>query len=126
MRYIDLSGSVTCSGAKRRISTLSASTSWRIGSLTFSSNNGLRGRNHSRWLLRARPRKNAVASLGKPEKVDRAIPSPIIELMPSTEETQQRLAEIPNLTVLTGAPLSRYTRFGIGGPADIYAETESV
>jgi UDP-N-acetylmuramate dehydrogenase len=46
--------------------------------------------------------------------------------MPSAEETQQRLAEIPNLTVLTGAPLSRYTRFGIGGPADIYAETESV
>src|SRR5580692_12031886 len=52
--------------------------------------------------------------------------SPIIELMLSTEETQQRLAEIPNLTVLTDAPLSRYTRFGIGGPADIYAETESV
>jgi UDP-N-acetylmuramate dehydrogenase len=46
--------------------------------------------------------------------------------MPSTEETQQRLAEIPNLTVLVDAPLSRYTRFGIGGPADIYAETESV
>jgi UDP-N-acetylmuramate dehydrogenase len=46
--------------------------------------------------------------------------------MSSTEETQQRLAEIPNLTVLTGAPLSRYTRFGIGGPADIFAETESV
>jgi UDP-N-acetylmuramate dehydrogenase len=46
--------------------------------------------------------------------------------MPSTEETQQRLAEIPNLTVLTDAPLSRYTRFGIGGPADIFAETECV
>jgi UDP-N-acetylmuramate dehydrogenase len=46
--------------------------------------------------------------------------------MPSTEETQQRLAEIPNLTVLMDAPLSRYTRFGIGGPAHIYAETESV
>jgi UDP-N-acetylmuramate dehydrogenase len=46
--------------------------------------------------------------------------------MPSAEETQQRLAEIPNLTVLTGAPLSRYTRFGIGGPADIFAETENV
>ena len=46
--------------------------------------------------------------------------------MSSTEETQQRLAEIPNLTVLTDAPLSRYTRFGIGGPADIFAETESV
>jgi UDP-N-acetylmuramate dehydrogenase len=46
--------------------------------------------------------------------------------MLSTEETQQRLAEIPNLTVFLDAPLSRYTRFGIGGPADIYAETESV
>jgi len=46
--------------------------------------------------------------------------------MPSTEETRQRLAEIPNLTVLTGVPLSRYTRFGIGGPADILAESESV
>jgi UDP-N-acetylmuramate dehydrogenase len=45
--------------------------------------------------------------------------------MPSTEETRQRLAEIPNLAVLTGAPLSRYTRFGIGGPADIYAETDN-
>jgi UDP-N-acetylmuramate dehydrogenase len=46
--------------------------------------------------------------------------------MLSTEETQQRLAEIPNLTVLQDVPLSRYTRFGIGGPADLYAETESV
>src|ERR1700722_1556400 len=46
--------------------------------------------------------------------------------MLSTEETQLRLAEIPNLTVFLDAPLSRYTRFGIGGPADIYAETESV
>jgi UDP-N-acetylmuramate dehydrogenase len=45
--------------------------------------------------------------------------------MPTTEETQARLAEIPNLTVSTGAPLARYTRFGIGGPADIYAETGS-
>jgi len=46
--------------------------------------------------------------------------------MPITEEARLRLAEIPNLTVFTGAPLSRYTRFGIGGPADLYAETESV
>jgi UDP-N-acetylmuramate dehydrogenase len=45
--------------------------------------------------------------------------------MPLTEETRLRLAEIPNLTIFTGAPLSRYTRFGIGGPADLYAETES-
>jgi len=37
-----------------------------------------------------------------------------------------RLAAIPNLTVLRDAPLSAYTRFAIGGPADIYAETKSV
>jgi UDP-N-acetylmuramate dehydrogenase len=46
--------------------------------------------------------------------------------MPTTEETRARLAEIPNVTVLTDTPLSRYTRFGIGGPADLYAETGSV
>jgi UDP-N-acetylmuramate dehydrogenase len=44
-------------------------------------------------------------------------------MMPSIEEARARLAEIPNLTVSTGTPLSRYTRFGIGGPADLYAET---
>ena len=36
------------------------------------------------------------------------------------------LAEISNLTVSRDAPLASYTRFAIGGPADIYAETESV
>jgi len=46
--------------------------------------------------------------------------------MPTTEETRVRLAEIPNLTVSMGVPLSRYTRFGIGGPADLYAETGDV
>ena len=35
------------------------------------------------------------------------------------------LARIPNLTVCTGAPLARHTRFGIGGPAELYAETDS-
>ena len=45
--------------------------------------------------------------------------------MPNTEETHARLAEIPNLTISEGVPLSRYTRFGIGGPADLYAETGS-
>jgi UDP-N-acetylmuramate dehydrogenase len=45
--------------------------------------------------------------------------------MPTPEETRLRLAEIPNLTVFTDAPLSRYTRFGIGGPADLYVETDS-
>ena len=44
-------------------------------------------------------------------------------MMPTTEETQARLAGIPNLAVSVHTPLSRYTRFGIGGPADLFAET---
>jgi UDP-N-acetylmuramate dehydrogenase len=43
--------------------------------------------------------------------------------MPTTEETQERLAEIPNLTVSAHTPLACYTRFEIGGPADLFAET---
>ena len=45
--------------------------------------------------------------------------------MPTPEEVHARLAEIPNLTVLRDAPLAPYTRFAIGGPADLYAETGS-
>src|SRR5215813_4449501 len=44
--------------------------------------------------------------------------------MPTTGEMQMRLAAIPKMTVLPDAPLSNYTRFAIGGPADLYAETE--
>ena len=51
------------------------------------------------------------------------MPPSIIELMATTEEAQSRLAGIPNLTVSAGTLLSRNTRFGIGGPADLYAET---
>src|SRR5215831_6607508 len=43
--------------------------------------------------------------------------------MPDTEETLARLAAIPNVTAFPQAPLARYTRFAIGGPADIFAET---
>jgi UDP-N-acetylmuramate dehydrogenase len=46
--------------------------------------------------------------------------------MPIAEETQARLARIPNVTVSTGVPLACYTRFAIGGPADVFAETSSV
>ena len=46
--------------------------------------------------------------------------------MPAIAETLARLAEIPNLTISEGAPLSLYTRFGIGGPADLYVETASI
>ncbi|MFN7999155.1 MAG: UDP-N-acetylmuramate dehydrogenase [Bryobacteraceae bacterium] len=42
------------------------------------------------------------------------------------DPTLARLSEIPNLTVFRDAPLSAYTRFAIGGPADIYAETDNV
>lgn len=45
--------------------------------------------------------------------------------MPTTEEAHARLAEIPNLTVSADTPLAPHTRFGIGGPADLYAETRS-
>ncbi len=46
--------------------------------------------------------------------------------MPIAEEAQARLAEISDLLLFAHAPLSRYTRFGIGGEADLYAETGSV
>jgi len=42
------------------------------------------------------------------------------------DTTLPRLSEISNLTVSRNVPLAAYTRFAIGGPADIYAETESV
>jgi UDP-N-acetylmuramate dehydrogenase len=38
-------------------------------------------------------------------------------------ETFHRLAQIPGVRAALGARLGEYTRFGIGGPADIYAET---
>ena len=41
------------------------------------------------------------------------------------DETFERLAALPGTTVLRDAPLSRYTRFGIGGPADIYVEANN-
>lgn len=44
--------------------------------------------------------------------------------MLTTEEAQERLAAIPNLTLSRDEPLWRHTRFGIGGPADLYAETD--
>jgi UDP-N-acetylmuramate dehydrogenase len=45
--------------------------------------------------------------------------------MLSTEEARERLTAIPNLTILPGELLARHTRFAIGGPADLYAETGS-
>jgi UDP-N-acetylmuramate dehydrogenase len=42
------------------------------------------------------------------------------------DTTLERLSEISNLAVSRDVPLAAYTRFGIGGPADVYAETESV
>ncbi|HEY1217709.1 MAG: UDP-N-acetylmuramate dehydrogenase [Bryobacteraceae bacterium] len=43
--------------------------------------------------------------------------------MPTTEEMRAHLAAIPNLTLSVDVPLARHTRFGVGGPADLYAET---
>src|SRR5712692_10305275 len=52
--------------------------------------------------------------------------SSIMKSMSGTEETLRRLAAVPSLQVSRCVPLSRYTRFGIGGPADIFAETGEV
>jgi UDP-N-acetylmuramate dehydrogenase len=43
--------------------------------------------------------------------------------VPEVEEILTELVRIPNLQVQRAAALSQYTRFGIGGPADVYAET---
>jgi UDP-N-acetylmuramate dehydrogenase len=45
--------------------------------------------------------------------------------MMALEQTLDLLGRIPNLQVAEGAVLARYTRFGIGGPAGVYAETAS-
>ena len=46
--------------------------------------------------------------------------------MSVAENTLTRLNRISGLRVASNEPLARYTRFAIGGPADIYAETASV
>jgi UDP-N-acetylmuramate dehydrogenase len=43
--------------------------------------------------------------------------------MRRVQETFDRLSALPDTTVLRDVPLSNYTRFGIGGPADLFAET---
>jgi UDP-N-acetylmuramate dehydrogenase len=43
--------------------------------------------------------------------------------MPVRTETIERLSDLPNLAISQGTLLSRHTRFGIGGPADVYVET---
>jgi UDP-N-acetylmuramate dehydrogenase len=43
--------------------------------------------------------------------------------MNRVQETFERLSALPDTTVLREAPLSACTRFGIGGPADLFAET---
>jgi UDP-N-acetylmuramate dehydrogenase len=45
--------------------------------------------------------------------------------MLKTADVVERLTDIPNLTVSQNVPLSRYTRFGIGGPAKVLAEAST-
>jgi UDP-N-acetylmuramate dehydrogenase len=42
--------------------------------------------------------------------------------MNRVQKTFEQLAALPEIIVLRDAPLYHYTRFGIGGPADIFAE----
>ncbi|HTA69934.1 MAG TPA: UDP-N-acetylmuramate dehydrogenase [Bryobacteraceae bacterium] len=43
--------------------------------------------------------------------------------MPVRTETIERLSNLPNLAISQGTLLSRCTRFGIGGPAEVFVET---
>jgi UDP-N-acetylmuramate dehydrogenase len=43
--------------------------------------------------------------------------------MNRVQETFEQLSALPETTVLRDVPLSGYTRFAIGGPADLFAET---
>ncbi len=45
--------------------------------------------------------------------------------MPVSAAAVNRLAAIPNVTVVADAPLARYTRFQIGGPAALLCDTSS-
>jgi UDP-N-acetylmuramate dehydrogenase len=45
--------------------------------------------------------------------------------MPIASDTADRLQELAGLRVSAHVPLSLYTRFGIGGPADLFVETAS-
>jgi len=45
--------------------------------------------------------------------------------MNRVQETLDRLSSLPQVTVRRDAPLAAYTRFGIGGPADILVETSA-
>jgi UDP-N-acetylmuramate dehydrogenase len=46
--------------------------------------------------------------------------------MQITGETLRSLRQIPNLHVSVDSPLAPHTRFGLGGPADVYAETSHI
>jgi UDP-N-acetylmuramate dehydrogenase len=46
--------------------------------------------------------------------------------MAAIDEILRNLNQITNVQVSAGVPLARYTRFGLGGPADVYAETDLV
>jgi UDP-N-acetylmuramate dehydrogenase len=44
--------------------------------------------------------------------------------MNRVQETFEKLSALPDTKVICDAPLASYTRFGIGGPADLFAETQ--
>jgi UDP-N-acetylmuramate dehydrogenase len=44
-------------------------------------------------------------------------------MSPVAEATFGQVSGLPDVSVLQDAPLARYTRFGIGGPADLFVET---
>ena len=59
------------------------------------------------------------------ERMQTPAPTPAVSTQPSADGFERRLRDLPDVGVRSDADLSGHTRFGIGGPADLFAETES-
>src|SRR5579872_2950600 len=117
MRYMHLAGSPMYCGAKRAISSWTAPMRSSMGRRSFSSKMALRGVNHSRSLFLARSRRNWRPSRGKPGNVF------FISIIRPVHRFGDSISALPEVLVLRDEPLAKHTRFGIGGPADLFIET---
>ena len=59
----------------------------------------------------------------RPPNPDESAVRPLPVTASGVSEVLELLAQADGITLLRNVPLSHYTRFGIGGPADLYVET---
>ncbi len=59
------------------------------------------------------------------ERMQTPVPTPAVSTPLSADSFERRLQDLPDVEVRGDVDLSGHTRFGIGGPADLFAETES-